>query len=229
MEVIHIPVTLDKDELLQRLDKVGLKSQEGMVDALIEESRQLIAPKAVYAFIKIRDIENDSVHLMSGHVLNSIILADLLEPGQTIVPHVVTIGPRLEEKCSEEGKGNILRAWILDRIGNYALGKAIRYVKSSVEQRLGSTLSRFEPGSEQGKLFSIDQQQVLFNILDPSQHIAVKLTPSYLMIPLKSVSGVYASTLREYIACQYCPRAKCDSRRKPFSGEYIAIKCVHND
>jgi hypothetical protein len=229
MEVIHIPVELDTDELLLKLSNVGLKSQEVVVRALIEESRHLIAPQAVYTFIEIRDIENDALLLMGSHVLNSVILADILESGQTIVPHVVTIGPRLEEKSSEEGKSNILRAWILDKIGNYALGKAIRYVKSCVENRLGNNLSRFEPGSEQGKLFSIEQQKILFDILDPSRHIAVNLTPNYLMIPLKSVSGVYAVTQHEYVACRFCPREKCDSRRKPFSGEYIATKCVYKD
>ena len=40
-----------------------------------------------------------------------------------------------------------------------------------------------------------------------------------LMMPKKSVSGVFAVTDEEYIACQYCPK-KCEDRASAFRGEY---------
>jgi len=227
MKVIdNIPVEFDMDELLRNLG-VGrvrrLKGEE--ITPLIDECRGLIEPKAVYTFESVRKIEKDEILLKSGHTLKSIILADTLENDQEVAPYVVTIGPRLEKHASEESRNSILRGWTLDSIGDYALGKAAAYIRSRVEEKLGSHISGFGPGTGTGRLFSIEQQQVLFQILDPPRNIGVSLTASYLMVPRKSVSGILAATSQEYVACQYCPREKCENRRKPFSGEYYSLKC----
>jgi len=84
---------------------------------------------------------------------------------------------------------------------------------------LGDEVSSFGPGEGTGKLFGIEQQTVLFQILQPFNSIGVQLTPSLLMMPKKSVSGVFAITDEEYIACQYCPK-KCENKSSAFRGEY---------
>ena len=228
MEVIDpIPVKFDVGELL-RSQRVGrLKEKE--VAPLIEKCYQLIEPKAVYTFVNVTSIEKDEVHLKSGHVVKSIILADMLENDQTIVPYVVTIGLRLEKQASSEAKSSLLRAWALERMGDYALGKAAAYVRCRVEEKMGSPVSSFGPGTGTGKLFGIEQQEILFQILDPPKSIGVCLTPSYLMVPRKSVSGTFAVTRREYVACQYCPRERCEGRRRPYSGEYYACLLYTSD
>jgi len=224
MEVIgSIPIELDAGELLRTL-RVGMLKDSDM-PSLIEECHRLSEPKAVCTFLKVTGIEKDEVGLESGHTLKSIILADMLECGQTIVPYVVTIGPNLEKQASENAKDSVLRAWVMERIGDYALGKALNHIKSHVQKTLGSAVSGFSPGTGTGKLFGIEQQEKLFQILDPPKSIGVNLTPSYLMIPRKSVSGVFAATRREYVACQYRPREKCENRRNPFSGEYVSTNC----
>jgi len=177
--------------------------------------------------LRVIGIEDDDVHLEGGHTLKSIVLADMLERRQEVAPHVVTIGPKLEQDASMLGKENVFRAWALERIGDYALARAALHVRSLVEEKLGDAISSFGPGTGTGKLFGINQQGVLFQILDPFKNIGVSLMPSYLMVPRKSISGVFAATTREYVACQYCPR-KCEYRRRQFSGEYVPIKCEQN-
>jgi len=88
-----------------------------------------------------------------------------------------------------------------------------------VEESLGDKVSDFGPGEGTGELFGIEQQTVLFRILQPLKSIGVQLTPSYLMIPKKSESGVFAVTDEEYVACQYCPK-KCEYRETAFRGKY---------
>jgi len=231
MEVIDsIPVELDTREILPiiRAKRLG-RLEEKNIGALLDECRRLIEPKAVYTFLRAKTIEKDEVRLDSGHTLTSIILADMLERDQEIATHVVTIGPRLEKEVSEAGRSSVLRAWVLENMGDHALAKAGAYVRSRVEERLGSAISGFGPGTGTGRLFGIEQQKVLFQILDPAKNIGVSLTPGYLMVPRKSVSGVFAATSREYVACQYCPREKCQNRRKPFSGEYYSVRCENRD
>jgi len=218
-----VPIELDDREFLQFPGVRALKGQD--VSQLMEKSRQLIEPKAVFELANVAGICGDRVRLETGHTLRSIVLADMLEHGQKVAPYVVTIGPRLERQASEEAKGSILRSWMLDKVGDYALEKASAYLKSRVGEALKGGVSVFSPGSGTGKLFGIDQQKVIFQILNPSESIGVSLTPGCMMVPRKSLSGVLAVTGREYIACQYCPRERCDNRRKPFSGEYYPLGC----
>jgi len=224
--VDHIPVEYDEEDLWRKLHVETLKGKKKEIASLIEESRELIKPKAVYTYLEVVRIEENSIRLESGDVLNGVILADMLRCGQKIAPYVVTIGPKLEDRASNLTGNNVLLAFLLDKIGNYAVEIAKENIRSLVEKTLGDKVSNFDPGEGTGKLFGIKQQAVLFQILQPFNSIGVRLTPSYLMLPKKSMSGVFAVTDQEYIACQYCPR-KCEDRASGFRGEYRPRRVSH--
>ena len=222
MEVIDpIPFELDVDDLLETLGKRRIREKD--VVPLIDECLELIEPKAVYKFVQVTKVNNSEIQVDNGYSIKSIILADSVENDQTIVPHVVTIGSQLETYTSKESKINILKAFVMEQIADYALDKARLYVSSLAKEKLGNNINNFSPGTGTGKLFNINQQEVLFKIIDPNT-IGVRLTPTYLMLPKKSISGVFAATPNEYVACEYCPR-KCEHRRKEYSGEYIGHQC----
>ncbi len=223
VEVIDpVPVELDWGELLRVGGARFLKAEE--LAPLMEKCLRLIEPKAVFAFVEVVGIGEDEVRLEGGHVLRSVVLSDLLECGQVVAPYVVTIGSSLEKAASEEARGSILREWILEKVGDYALEKVCGYVRSYVGGALGGAVSSFDPGGGTGRLFGIEQQEVIFQILDPAGSIGVRLTSGCMMVPRKSVSGVLAATRQEYVACQYCPRERCESRGVAFSGEYYLLK-----
>ena len=224
--VDHIPVKYNEEELWRELHVETLKQQKKEIASLIEESRELIDPEAVYTYLEVVRIEGNNVHLESGDVLKGVILADMLRCGQKVVPYVATIGPKLEDRASKLAADNVLLGFLMDKIGNYALKITIENIKSLVEKTLGDKVSSFSPGEGTGKLFGIEQQAVLFKILQPFNSIGVRLEPSYLMMPKKSVSGVFAVTGKEYIACQYCPK-KCEDRTSVFRGEYRPRRMSH--
>jgi len=221
VEVIDpVPLRLEPSELAGSLNPPSLG---GELVKLFERAQPLIEPKAVYTTTHVSGFEDDLVHLEDGHVFKGVILADMLDSGQEVIPYVVTIGAKLESEISNEK--NILRSYLLDKIGNYALHNALTFLKSLAYERLGSphgALSEFSPGTGTGELFGIEQQKPMFEVLDPTA-IGVHLTPSLMMVPRKSESGVLAVTPEEYVACAYCPR-KCESRSTPFVGEYRRIK-----
>jgi hypothetical protein len=217
LEVLsHVSVKLEETELLQHLrgDIPRLREEVG---SILKTYGSLIEPKAVYTFLRIDNIKNNRIYLENDIVLSGIVLADMLELGQEVVPYVVTVGPELENKARQEHSP--LRAWIIEKTADYALEKTSDQIKSHVAERLGSVISTFTPGSGTGKPFGIEQQETLFRVLDATKKIGVLLTTSYLMVPRKSVSGILASTDEEYVACEHCPRS-CEERRKPFCGEY---------
>jgi hypothetical protein len=223
MKVIDpISIELDTKELLKTLK--GGRLRETDIAPIMEECRRLIEPKTVYSFSKVIGIEKADVQLESGHTLNSVLLADILKVNQVIALYVVTIGPRLEKQASEEAKSSLLQAAIMEWIADYALEKAAAYIGSFVKKTLGSEVYHFRPGEGTPNLFDIKQQKILFQIIDPTTTIGVSLTPGFMMVPRKSISGVLAATPQEYIACQYCPK-RCENRKKPFSGEYLPQFC----
>ena len=225
MEIVDkIPIELDTGEII-RTQKLG-KVREAEVDALVERAATLIESRAVYSLKEVTRVGDDEVQLEGGHTFKSLVLADNLKQGQTVAVYAVTIGPKLEKKASEVAKSSILQSFVFEKIADFAVSKARDYVKGLIESELGGKVSSFGPGTGTGILFDIKQQKVLFKILDPMKSIGVQLSSSYLMIPRKSVSGVFASIDEEYVACQYCPK-KCDGRRAAFIGKYRSINCEH--
>jgi hypothetical protein len=217
-----VPLKLDAIELAEDLkpEKLG----EELV-TLFERVESLIEPKAAYTVTHVNRFEDDLVYLENGHALRGIVLRDMLECGQEIIPYVATIGPKLESEISQER--NLLHSFLLEKIGNYALHKACVYLKSFAAKRFGTErpVSEFSPGTGTGALLGIEQQKALFRMLDSTTvSIGVRLTPNLLMVPRKSESGVLAPTRREYVACAYCPRERCESRSTPFVGEYHRVK-----
>jgi hypothetical protein len=71
----------------------------------------------------------------------------------------------------------------------------------------------------------IEEQAPLFKLLgDVETSIGVQLTDSLLMLPAKSISGIFFPTEISFISCQLCPRKRCESRKAKFddklAGEY---------
>ena len=217
-----IPLELDAAELA-----AGVKPQKVSDELVILLNRvgPLIEPKAAYTTTHVSGFRDEMVYLQNGHEFRGIVLRDMLDPGQEVMPYVATIGPKLEGEIS--GERNLLRSFLLEKIGNYALHKACGYLKSLAAEKFGSgrPISQFSPGTGTGVLFSLEQQKPLFRILDPATAtIGVSLTSSLLMVPRKSESGVFAATRREYVACAHCPKERCESRSTPFVGEYTSVK-----
>lgn len=223
MEVLDpVPLELDAAELAGDVKPRKLGDE---LLVLFERAQPLIEPKAVYCTTRVSGFEDDLVHLENGHTFRGLVLADMLRSGQEVIPYVVTIGPKLESEIGQEK--NLLRSFLLDKIGNYALHKALGYLKSVAAEKfgdVGGVVSEFSPGTGTGELFDIEQQKPLFQILDSAAaSIGVHLSSSLMMVPRKSESGVLAATPQEYIACAHCPR-QCESRSAPFVGEYQRTK-----
>lgn len=213
------PLKYDINELEKRFSDIS-NYRKIDFDRLIEKTQGLAEPRAVYTYVEVAEIEGDNVHLRNGAKFKSIILGDLLKQGQNVAPYVATIGFRLDDELSKMNK-NKMESHILERMGIYALDMARRSLKDHVGEVLGNSLSSFSPGSGTGRLFELKNQSILFQILQPQENIGVKLTPSFLMTPKKTSSGIFAAVDEEYVACQYCPR-ECEYREVSYTGEYVS-------
>lgn len=210
-----IRVNLDPKKIGEKL-LVQKTGNWGQFQELFEAARTVITPKATYGIRYIGEKLEDAV-IIDGICFRSRVLRKNLEMVGRVFPYVVTIGPGLEEKA--DASQDLLEKYYLDTIGNIALNKARKYLEDELEARFAiEGLSLMSPGSL--KDWPIEEQRSLFSLLEGGENaIGVKLNDSLLMIPRKSVSGIYFPTKTSFYNCQLCPRKHCEGRKAAYNEE----------
>jgi len=210
MELLeNIPVDLDVGEVKRRLRLKG-EEQSGQIQALIDVAAPLISARAAYQVAYIDEKGADDVTI-NGVRLRSRVLRKNLEEVGRVFPYVVTLGAELEAKVADYP--DMLEKYYLDTIGNVALTQARKHLEDGLRSKLAlGGMSFMSPGSL--KDWPIEEQRPLFAIIgDVEATIGVRLSESLLMIPRKSVSGLFFSTEISFQSCQLCPRERCENRR----------------
>ena len=129
-------------------------------------------------------------------------------------PFVATCGGELDEFAGRLS-GALHRYWA-DTIQMLALGTAMSMLDGHLKERVSpAELSCMNPGSLED--WPLQQQSRMFDLLgEAAQKIGVSLSESYVLIPLKSVTGVQFVTQEKFMNCQLCPRQNCEGRRAPY-------------
>ena len=105
---------------------------------------------------------------------------------------------------------------LLDLIKNVVVEQAFQYTKAVIAEQYGlSKVTVMSPGHLDD--WPLPEQRALFNLLGSGvQKIGVKLTDSYLMVPLKTVSGILFTTETGFQSCQVCLQPRCMGRRAAY-------------
>ncbi len=177
---------------------------------LADSSRELIEARALYTIGYIEEKQAAAVKI-SGQGLHSQVLRKNLDRIQRVFPFVITLGARLEEKI--QAADDLLDQYYLDAVGNMALEEARRHLKKHLQARFAlKKMSFMAPGSLSD--WPLEEQKPLFKLLgDVEAAIGVKLTGNFLMLPVKSISGIYFPVQTSFYSCQLCPRQKCEGRK----------------
>jgi cobalamin-dependent methionine synthase-like protein len=214
-KIEQIPLILDLEEIKKALHikRTGDKAQ---VQNLLDIAKPLINAMAVYKISYLDERLADTV-IIEGIRFKSGVLRKNLDKVGRVFPHVVTIGMGIEERVND--CDDLLEQYYLDMIGNIALIKARKYLESRLLSQFGlDQISYMSPGSLED--WPLEQQRPLFSLLgDVEGSIGVKLNKSLLMIPGKSVSGVYFPKEVTFYSCQLCPRERCEGRKALYTEE----------
>jgi hypothetical protein len=205
----NLPVEVDLKEIRRTLHLERSRDIQRL-KRLIDAATPLIEPKAAFKPCYIEKKLQDAV-IVDGLCLKSKVLRKNLDPVERLFPYVVTIGAKLEEAFRKIG--DPLEKYYLDVIGNTALTAARKYLHEHLCTKFAlGKISFMSPGSLPD--WPLDAQSQLFQLLtDVEDAIGVHLTPSLLMIPTKSVSGIYFQTEVSFLSCQLCQRGKCPGRK----------------
>ena len=215
MELLNnISVSLELEKVLKglRLRNVS-KYVEGTVQELIETVRPIAKPKAIYEVSYVDNKTEDSLYI-GGVKFTSHVLSVNLDKVERVFPYVATCGKELDEIAIPSD--DFMKCYYLDAIKEAVLGSARSYLKNYLTRNYAlGQISHMSPGSLAD--WPITQQEELFSIFGNVEDlIGVKLTENFLMVPLKSVSGIYFPTQIEFVSCQLCPREVCSGRKAPY-------------
>lgn len=210
MEILHnLTVEVDLKEV-RRILHLDRNRDIQSLQRLINTATPLIEPKAAYKLCYIEKKLKDAV-IVEGMRLKSKVLRKNLDPVERLFPYVVTIGARLGEALRQID--DPLEKYYLDVIGNAALAAARKYLHGHLCTKFAlENISFMSPGSLPD--WPLEAQSQLFQLLsDVENAIGVHLTQSLLMIPTKSVSGIYFQTEVSFLSCQLCQRGSCPGRK----------------
>ncbi len=209
----QIPFDPTPEHIEHVLDtKVG-KSSQMAIERLVEETREIAKPKAMYRVLPCQVKGEEGVEI-GGVLFKSRVLRVNLEDIHRVFAFVVTCGQELQ--AWQDSIESTLENYYADVVNGMALTIARDYLADHLEERyqLGK-IATMNPGSLNN--WPIRAQISLFELLgDPEKSVGVRLLDSLLMNPSQSVSGIRFQTDSDYVNCQLCPRLDCPHRKAPY-------------
>lgn len=194
---------------------------ETVCRAAMLEAGSLVTAAGMFEVFGISEAAADSVLLDGGERLGGIGVAALLRGCEKAAVLAATAGPAVLEAAGREMQAGRLAAGLaLDAAGSDAAEKAA----DAVEAELGRAAAgdgfkltrRYSPGYCD---FDLREQAKIFRLIKPEE-IGVRLTESFYLVPVKSVTavaGLYRGKRRGGIMppCGACARRECAYRRRP--------------
>ncbi len=141
------------------------------------------------------------------------IIANHLKNADQIIVFLATLGIKFDQYCkSFFNNNNDYKGYIVDNIGHIAIETAVDWMADRLAKKLAvdniKITNRFSPGY---CTWDVSEQQKLFAHL-PNFFLDVKLLPSSLMMPMKSISGVFGigtSVQKKPYDCDTCRQLNC--------------------
>lgn len=190
----NVPLAFDEAEyvgfhgerMARLLDRPGLRAQ---FEETVEEIHAIAAPAAGWDFFPIEAFDGKGAVLEGGVRLGGGPFRRFMENAFEVAILIATVGPAVDEHVDAHNKnGDGFRAILLEELAIWALDQTRQEVLRTIRQgaeaaglHLGVPISPGQSG------WSVRDQQGVFSLLDGGA-LGVSLTPSMLMVPMKSVS-----------------------------------------
>ncbi|MCL2831861.1 MAG: hypothetical protein FWD78_01700 [Treponema sp.] len=213
----NIPVTTTWEQALEKL-RINDEDDVAMVSGLFKTAKNIARPKALYRECYVENINGKAVRI-DGVDFESDVLAANLKKVHRVFAYVSTCGTEVDDWSAGE-KDYIVSLW-LDMIKQLFLQDANKFLRDYLKKGYGfETISAVNPGSGNKENWPIAQQAGLFAMIgNVKQEIGVTLTDSFLMLPIKSSSGLLYQSDTEFTNCSLCGRKNCVGRRADFNKE----------
>jgi hypothetical protein len=146
------------------------------------------------------------------------IITNQLRKMDDVALFACTAGPGIGEYSKElMHDGDFVKGYIVDVVGSEIVEAAMDKIQDDLENKMNAEglfiTDRYSPGYCG---WSVAEQQKLFSFF-PKDFCGIKLSPTSLMNPIKSVSGIIGigpNVRRKGYMCQHCDMVNCIYREK---------------
>lgn len=186
------------------------------ISEVVLQARRSLQPRGVYSIYVASEQTEHSLKLGSLTIAGQI--GKFLQGSVRVAAFVVTVGEKISRLAEAAGRdGDIFSAWVMDTLGSLAAERTADALMRRIRGHLGhgqELTLRYSPGYCG---MDMGQQRKLFRLVR-ADAVEVTLTPSMLMHPLKSISGLVGFAPEEVVSryhspCDMCDRATCPMRR----------------
>jgi hypothetical protein len=204
---------LDADQVLrgQGADAAIIRSRSPQLVTFAERAVRLgaplLRPAVLYRRLAVKGTVHERIQLEDGNELRGSLIGQHLMPAVEVVVIICTIGPDLEEEVARAFLINSPYGLALDGLGSAAVealanAACHRFEMEARESGLETSIP-LSPGMR-GWPLQEGLSQVL-NILQADQ-VGVSVTPSWVMLPKKSLSMVLGMgyDMMGGTSCQFC-------------------------
>ena len=211
---LSIPINIEYEECLRKIYTNRYPTNDLLLKKTIHEAVNTIEPRSVYRLVCVESTESTGVTIDRVKFTSSL-LAKKLYQYCILFPFILTLGQEFDNRIAAS-TDSLLEQYYLDQIGNILLRKCGIYLESHLKKSyMIKQLSSISPGSLPD--WPIEEQEPLFSLFGDTQNLSgVYLTPQMMMIPKKSLSGIFFPSQEIFIACSLCPRKDCPERSAPF-------------
>jgi len=217
---LDIPPDIGRDFLEKVMGAAINAPMERLLKEKTSRCIENIYPKAIYDRFEIDKVDGDLVHFKSGDLFNGPHISKILTGSKTAFLYIFTLGSQVDQIIIKENQsGDTLATIIMDTITTSLLDilgdfVAEKIKMEGIEQPNWGATCAYSPGQYK---WTIEEQKKIFAMVN-GKKIGVELNKSYLMVPFKSISGVYGFGPEDRIdktrvACDLCPRENCIGRR----------------
>lgn len=188
------------------------------IKEIVNSLQQIITPKCCYSVLNVKKTDLYKWQLKGNEMVYNFhvgkIIDSYLDGVEQFAVFIISVGPEISEFITRSGdEGDLLGQFIADSAGSVIAELCVKAVGKELQKRGLKHTMPYSPGYCG---WSISEQKELFRIFGVNP-IGVSLNDSFLMIPEKSVSGIYgigSMVEQQEYGCAICNNISCYKRRQ---------------
>ncbi|NQT58920.1 MAG: hypothetical protein HQ557_08060 [Bacteroidetes bacterium] len=219
---LDVPFTPSYNKYIKLIRLDAYPDAEEAARILFDKTVEKLQPKSLIAaaYIESRSKEDSEMVLQVGtSTFRGKVLSEL-DNVHRLFPYIATCGNEME--TYDTSSLDMLASFWLDTLKTMALGAVRLHTAQYVKDTYGiEKVSSVNPGSGNVDIWPVQELGGIFDLLDQGTPIGVQLTPSSLMVPNKTISGMFYESETTFTSCKYCERENCPGRKETFSGKRL--------
>lgn len=205
-----MPIIIYHEALLKRLRLNPESPLQQEFQRLLQEAEAVGCPQGAFLEAPVSHVTENSLAI-AGTTFQGEMLVQAVGRMPWVYPFIATCGIELE--AWGEHKEDPLQKFWASEIMAEALNQALVNVKTKIVEKFKpKATAMISPGAMAD--WPLGEQERLFTVLGKApERIGVRLTEEFMMLPIKTLTGVIFPVDQDLSECVYCDRSNCPERK----------------